>query len=110
MHCPTHRLENRKVGIAFIRTFALYVLLPVTLLCAAREFAPAEYFPVTTSAQAGHVFTVNTTADTDDGSCNELGTGGGNKDCSLREALHSANSTAGTDTVNFNLGPGVNII
>src|SRR5580765_5143330 len=106
MHSPTHRAEPCKTGRALIRAFTIYVLLPVALLCAAREFAPAEYFPVQTSAQAGSVFTVNTTADTDDGSCDALGTGVGNKDSSLRDAIRAANNTTGADTVNFNLGPG----
>ena len=109
MHCPTHRAKTRKTGSAFMRAFALYVLFPVILLCAAREFAPAEYFPVRTSAQSGNVLTVNTTADTDDGSCDALGTGVGNKDCSLRDALHVTNGVAGTDTINFNLAPGATI-
>ena len=110
MHRPTHRPKIRKTGSAFIRGLALYVLLPVTLLCAAREFAPAEYFSVTTRAQAAHVFTVNTTADTDDGSCDQLGTGVGNKDCSLRDAFHFANTTTGAHTINFDLGTGAHTI
>src|SRR5205823_10047966 len=32
-------------------------------------------------------FEVNTTADTDDGRCDALGTGTGNQDCTLREAI-----------------------
>jgi CSLREA domain-containing protein len=103
MHRPTHRP-------ALIRVFTLYVLLPVALLCVAREFAPAKYFPVTTSAQASHVFTVNTTADTNDGSCDALGTGSGNKDCSLRDVIHFANTIAGTDTIDFDLGTGAHTI
>jgi CSLREA domain-containing protein len=109
MRWPTQRPESRKTGSAVIRAFAFYVLLPMMLLCVVREFAPAKYFPVTTRAQAGHVFTVNTTADTDDGACDELGTGSGNKDCSLRDAIRLANNTASADTINFNLTPGATI-
>lgn len=38
-------------------------------------------------------FSVNTTADTDDGACDALGTGTGNQDCTLREAINAANAT-----------------
>src|SRR6185295_413022 len=43
-------------------------------------------------------------------SCDALGTGSGNKDCSLRDAIHVANTIAGTDTVNFDLGAGAHTI
>ena len=46
-------------------------------------------------------FVVNSKADTDDGSCDALGAGAGNQDCTLREALNAANALAGADTVNF---------
>src|SRR4030095_2664861 len=110
MNSPTHRPETRKTRSALIRTFAFYVLLPVTLLCVAREFAPVRYFPVVTNAQTGNVFTVNTTADPNDGLCDALGTGTGNKDCSLRDAIRQANNTPANDTVNSNLGPGAHTI
>jgi CSLREA domain-containing protein len=45
---------------------------------------------------------VNTTADTDDGSCDPLGTGSGNKDCTLREAIKRANADFGAETITFN--------
>jgi CSLREA domain-containing protein len=109
-HRHTYGPKTRKAGSAFIRFVSLYALLPLALLCAAREFAPAEYFAVRTTAQTANVFTVNTTADTNDGSCDPLGTGSGNKDCSLRDALHFANTIAGTDTVNFDLGLGAHTI
>jgi len=47
-------------------------------------------------------FEVNTTADTDDGSCDPLGTGPGNQDCTLREAINAANADAGLETITFN--------
>lgn len=46
------------------------------------------------------VLVVNTTADTNDNSCDALGTGAGNKDCTLREAVQAA---APGDTITFQL-------
>src|SRR5439155_7350428 len=40
--------------------------------------------------QAGPNFVVNSSADTDDGFCDVLGQGIGNKDCTLREAINAA--------------------
>jgi CSLREA domain-containing protein len=42
----------------------------------------------------GTTFTVNTTADHDDGTCNAA-------DCTLREAINAANANSGADTINF---------
>ena len=51
-------------------------------------------------------FIVNTSADTNDGSCDLLGQGIGNKDCTLREAINAANALAGDDTITFSVsGP-----
>ncbi len=47
-------------------------------------------------------FEVNSLADTDDGHCDALGTGTGNKDCTLREAINAANADAGAETITFN--------
>src|SRR5206468_8512329 len=47
-------------------------------------------------------FVVNTTADTSDGSCDPLGTGSGNQDCTLREAINAANADFGAETITFN--------
>jgi CSLREA domain-containing protein len=47
-------------------------------------------------------FEVNTVADTTDGSCDPLGTGTGNQDCTLREAILRANADFGTETITFN--------
>lgn len=44
-------------------------------------------------------FTVNTTADTNDGTCDAV-------DCSLREAMHAANAAAGPDSIAFAIGSG----
>ena len=55
---------------------------------------------------------VNSVADTDDGSCDALGTGAGNKDCTLREAINATNATVGvSETITFNIpGTGVKTI
>ena len=51
-------------------------------------------------------FTVNTSADTNDGFCDLLGQGAGNKDCTLREAVNAANAFPGANTINFSVsGP-----
>ena len=49
-----------------------------------------------TTTPAATTFTVTKTADTNDNVCNA--------DCSLREAIHKANTTAGTDTVKIPTG------
>lgn len=54
-----------------------------------------------TPTQTGPSFTVNTNADTDDGVCDTLGQGHGNKDCTLREAMNAANAQSGADTITF---------
>ena len=61
---------------------------PQGLACdiGAYEFEPAD-------------FTVNSTADTDDGSCDPLSIG----DCTLREAIDAANAGAGLDTIAFDI-------
>lgn len=53
---------------------------------------------------AATTFTVTTTADHDDGSCNV-------SDCTLREAINAANAATGADTIAFNItGSGVHTI
>src|SRR5215203_280292 len=59
------------------------------------------------SAHAAAAFNVNSTGDgadsnTADGTCND---GAGN--CTLRAALEQANALPGTDTINFQIGTGV---
>jgi CSLREA domain-containing protein len=56
-------------------------------------------------AAAQTTFTVNTTNDVDDTTCNL-------SHCSLREAINAANLAAGTDTIEFNIpgGAGIQII
>jgi CSLREA domain-containing protein len=57
---------------------------------------------------------VNSTADTDDGSCDPLGTGTGNMDCTLREAINAANRDFGAETITFDpavfTSPGPHVI
>jgi CSLREA domain-containing protein len=73
-----------------------WVRLGTLLGLATLAFAPSA----TPIAQAATftVFTVNATADTDDGSCDPLGQGTGNKDCTLREAINAANAHANAST------------
>lgn len=54
-------------------------------------------------AQTGPNFAVNTLADTDDGFCDNLGQGGGNQDCTLREAINAANAYGDGATITFSL-------
>ena len=54
--------------------------------------------PVSTTAPAA-TFTVNTTTDTDDGTCDA-------SHCSLREAILAANTTTEADNISFNIGGG----
>lgn len=46
---------------------------------------------------------VNSTADTNDGTCDPLGTGSGNKDCTLGEAISVANVNADPNIINFKI-------
>ncbi|MDQ3817623.1 MAG: DUF5011 domain-containing protein, partial [Acidobacteriota bacterium] len=48
-------------------------------------------------------FTVNSTADTDDGSCDPLDANDATKNCTLREAINAANNHTGTDTIDFSV-------
>src|SRR6185437_9131707 len=50
------------------------------------------------NALAG-MWTVNSAADTDDGVCDVL-------NCTLREAIHAANTNAGADSITFDIGIG----
>lgn len=52
--------------------------------------------------QTGPNFVVNSLADADDGSCDALGQGTGNKDCTLREAINAANSYGDAAVISFN--------
>ena len=54
-------------------------------------------------ALSAATFTVNSTNDFDDGTCNAT-------HCSLREAIFAANSTAGLDTIRFIIGAGAKTI
>ena len=73
-----------------MRTLAALVAALVYVLCAGQALATT--------------YTVNSTADTSDGSCSAL-------DCTLREAVIAANANAGSDTINFAIpGTGVQTI
>src|SRR5262245_5473927 len=62
------------------RAIMLFVFALLAILCHA-------------SSATAATFVVTKTADTNDGACDS--------DCSLREALSIANSTSGSDTINF---------
>ncbi len=53
------------------------------------------------STQSGPAFVVNSPADTSDGICDLRGQGFGNQDCTLREAIDTANFQAGANTITF---------
>ena len=55
------------------------------------------------AAATAATFTVNSTADTDDGACNAA-------NCTLREAIIAANGTPAADTIRFVIGSGVRTI
>lgn len=54
-------------------------------------------------SQSGSHLVVNVLGDTNDGSCDLLGQGTGNKDCTLREAIAATNGVAGADLITFNV-------
>ena len=55
----------------------------------------------TNASQQGPDFVVNTAADTDDGFCDLSGQGLYNQDCTLREAIHAANTDADASIITF---------
>lgn len=57
------------------------------------QFAPNVY---ALSPQSGATFVVNTTADTDDGTCDAA-------NCTLREAINEANKNVGADAITFSI-------
>jgi len=69
--------------------------------------ATATLTPTIGPPQMGPTFTVNTNADTNDGSCDLFNQGIGNKDCTLREAINAANSISGANTIVFDSALGV---
>ncbi|PYS47256.1 MAG: hypothetical protein DMF68_16515, partial [Acidobacteria bacterium] len=56
---------------------------------------------VTYHQDSSTIFVVNSLANTDDGFCSPLGTGPGNHDCTLREAINAANADFGAETITF---------
>lgn len=56
--------------------------------------AIGSFFVIASGAHAA-TYTINKTADVNDGTCDS--------DCSLREAIAAANANAGHDTINFNI-------
>jgi CSLREA domain-containing protein/uncharacterized repeat protein (TIGR01451 family) len=80
---------RKKYSIFMPIVLALFALGTVVL-------AMAIYMP--SQAASNATYTVNTTADTNDGTCNAA-------DCTLREAILAANDTPDADTIEFSLPP-----
>lgn len=62
--------------------------------------------PTSPPSQGGPDFVVNSAADSSDGDCDVLGSGAGNQDCTLREAVVAANSNPDTSTITFDIPSG----
>ena len=85
---PVARAPRR----AFLTVLAVTGLLVATMPAASASTAPpAPAAPVAQSGPFDQYF-VNTTADTDDGTCDSF-------DCSLREAINAANADLGENTI-----------
>ncbi len=69
---------------------------------------PVDPTATPTASQGGANLVVNSAADTNDGACDLLGSGTGNQDCTLREAMVAADAIAGHNTIAFAIpgGPG----
>ena len=76
-------------------------LLLTCLLFSAAAFLPARV--VLAGTQTGPNFVVNSLADTDDGACDASGQGTGNQDCTLREAIHTANPYGDRAVISFSV-------
>ncbi len=63
------------------------------------RWIPAVLLGGVASLASAVTYTVNSTADTDDGVCNAA-------DCTLREAINASNGHAGLDTIRFVIGSG----
>lgn len=83
-HTPVQRRQRR--GLPVLLRLAALAGLTLSLVT---QPAPAY----------AAVYSVNTTSDTDDGTCNDA-------DCSLREAINAANANPGPDTISFNIPGG----
>jgi CSLREA domain-containing protein len=84
-----------------------YLRRPLTALLVAAALAVSVVMAVVVLASPAWAatYTVNSTADTDDGVCTSVSGG-----CTLREAINAANTTTGVaDTINFNLGSAATI-
>ncbi len=67
--------------------------------------------PVLSDPTVSPPLVVNSTADTDDGACSTPGSGPGNHDCTLREAINATNANPGYEKIIFNIpGGGVKTI
>src|SRR4029079_15979232 len=86
MRSPSLRFLLRILGV-----FLLSALFQISVAFASPAASPAL------------TFNVNHSTDTDDGSCDTLGSGSGNQDCTLREAITAANANSGADTITFSI-------
>ncbi len=68
-----------------------------------RRFLGLLGFLAFAAAARAATFTVNSTADTDDGICNAT-------NCTLREAIEAANAAPGPDVIRFSIGSGAKTI
>ena len=79
----------------YIRALAILTAMMAAALVAELMASPA------TAVSA--VYTVNSTADHDDGACVQPAPFNPNGDCTLREAINAANNTSGEDAINFSI-------
>jgi CSLREA domain-containing protein len=79
-----------------MRPLSRHWLIFLLFLLIAATAAVSLKFVLTPAYAAGLTYTVNSTADTDDGVCDAT-------NCTLREAINAANAHAGADTINFSV-------
>ena len=91
------RLLRQKLGQLPYLLVVLAMLVPAGGLARAADLAQTT---ARTAAAEGEVFVVNVAYDGDDESCDPVEYEG---DCTLREALHAANSNPGLDTIEFDI-------
>ena len=84
---PLRRINSRSLSLGLLILLVAFLVAPV----------------VQAATQTGPNFFVNTLADTDDGSCDVLGQGTGNQDCTLREAINAANAYGNGGNITFSV-------
>jgi CSLREA domain-containing protein len=102
---------NAQGDAAFSLTFNAIVTPPQVITATATNTTTNDTSEFSRALTVAQTFVVNSVSDTDDGRCDALGTGAGNLDCTLREAINAANSSPAQDTIAFNIpGGGVKTI